>query len=211
MKIINLEEVESTHTYLQNFIKEKGYTYPICVMANSQTKGIASRGNSWIGKKGNLFFSFVLKKDKLPEDLKLQSASVYFSFILRSILKSQGSSLWLKWPNDFYLGNKKIGGTITTLSKDLIYCGIGLNLLEVDQEYGKLDIQIDKKVILDIYFKSLKNKLLWREIFSSFKIEFQKSKNLETTINNKKILLDNAVLNSDGSIQLLNKKVYSLR
>jgi BirA family biotin operon repressor/biotin-[acetyl-CoA-carboxylase] ligase len=105
--------------------------------------GIGSRGNSWSGKKGNLFFSFVIKKEFLPKDLPLQSSLYLCIFLLKKILKDLGFKIWLKWPNDFYIDNKKIGGTITTVSKDLIYCGIGLNLKNVDEDFGKLDIKID--------------------------------------------------------------------
>ena len=200
MKIIFLDEIDSTHTYLKELIKKDGYTYPVCISTEMQTNGIGSRGNSWTGKKGNLFFSFVLKKDDLPKDLEIQSASIYFSFLLKNILSSKGSNIWLKWPNDFYINDKKIGGTITTLTKDLVYCGIGLNLLDVSDEFGKLDIEIDKKECLEFYFDSLKKRISWKDIFSQFKIEFQKSRKFKATINNKKISLENAILFSDGSI-----------
>jgi BirA family transcriptional regulator, biotin operon repressor / biotin---[acetyl-CoA-carboxylase] ligase len=211
MKLIQLDEVDSTHVYLKNLIKTEGFFFPVAVYTTLQTNGIGSRGNSWQGKRGNLFFSFVIEKKDLPEDLELQSASIYFSYILKELLKSLGSQLWLKWPNDFYMENKKIGGTITTVTKDLIYCGIGINLIEVDKEFGKLDIKIDIKATLENYFKKLKNNQSWKEIFNSFKVEFQKSKNFQATIENKKISLENAILNYDGSVQLQGKKVYSLR
>ncbi|QKF82712.1 biotin--[acetyl-CoA-carboxylase] ligase [Halarcobacter ebronensis] len=211
MKIIFLDEVTSTHTYLKELISSQGYSYPICITSKVQTDGIGSRGNSWVGKEGNLFFSFVMKKDELPKDLELQSASIFFSYILKLYLSSKGSNLWLKWPNDFYMGDKKIGGTITTVTKDLIYCGIGLNLVDVSDEYGKLDIKIDPKECLENYFDSLKKDLSWKDIFSLFKIEFQSSRKFTATINNEKVLLDNAILLEDGSIEINNVRVYSLR
>ena len=211
MKIIKLEEVDSTHRYIKDYILENGYEEPLCIFSDYQTQGIGSRGNSWIGKKGNMFFSFVINKDFLPEDLPLQSSSIYFSYILKTILKDQNSLVWLKWPNDFYLGDKKIGGTITTVSKDLIYCGIGINLKNVSEDFGKLDINIDTNSMLESYFFKLEKKIFWKQIFSEFKIEFQHSKKFQTTIDNQKVSLQNVILNEDGSIQVNNKKVFSLR
>jgi BirA family biotin operon repressor/biotin-[acetyl-CoA-carboxylase] ligase len=161
--------------------------------------------------KGNLFFSFVYEKKDLPEDLQLQSASIYFSYILKDILASLGSKIWVKWPNDFYVDDKKIGGTITTATKDLIFCGIGLNLIDVDKDYGKLDIEIEIEKLLNNYFKSLKKKQTWKQVFSEFKIEFQRSKNFQATLENKKVSLEKAILNDDGSIQIDDSKVFSLR
>ena len=211
MKIIILEKVNSTHTYLKDLIKSEGYTYPTCIMTSFQTDGIGSRGNSWQGKRGNLFFSFVLEKKDLPKDLELQSASIYFSHILKEVLSRKESKVWLKWPNDFYIDDKKIGGTITTATKDLIYCGIGLNLIDVSKDFGKLDIKIDSKSILELYFETLKKESSWKQIFSQFKIDFLRSKKFKATLDNKKVSLENAVLNDDGSIEIDNTKVFSLR
>ena len=211
MKIIKLKEVDSTHRYIKDYIIENGYTEPLCVLCDYQTQGIGSRGNLWLGKEGNLFFSFVVDNSFLPEDLPLQSSSIYFSYILKDILKELGSKVWLKWPNDFYIENKKIGGTITTVSKELLYCGIGINLKEVSDDFGKLDINIDINHMLKSYFLKLEKKIFWKQIFSEFKIEFQHSKKFQTTIDNQKVSLENVALNDDGSIQVNNKKVFSLR
>jgi BirA family biotin operon repressor/biotin-[acetyl-CoA-carboxylase] ligase len=211
MEIIYLQSVDSTHTYLKNYIKQNGYTNNLCIATQEQTSGIGSRGNSWLGVKGNLFFSFVLKQEELPHDLQIQSASIYFSYILKNILKSFGSKLWLKWPNDFYIDNNKIGGTITSVSNGLVYCGIGLNLNNVNNEFLKLDIKIDVKELFKLYFKNIEKKILWEDILKEYVIEFDRSKNLYATINNEKIPLINAQLNSDGSININNKKVFSLR
>ncbi len=211
MKIIILDEVDSTHSYLKELIKKEGYSYPVCITTTMQTNGVGSRGNSWTGKKGNLFFSFVLEKKELPKDLELQSASIYFSFVLKKLLAEKGSSLWLKWPNDFYIDDKKIGGTITTATNELVYCGIGLNLIEVSSQFGKLDIDIDIKPTLKRYFENLKNEQYWKHIFSEFKIEFQRSKKYKATINNNKVSLEKAILNDDGSIEIDNTRVFSLR
>lgn len=211
MKIIRLEKVDSTHTYLKKYIVDNGFIEPICIITDYQTAGIGSRGNSWNGKKGNLFFSFVINSNSLPNDLPFQSISIYVSYLLKNILKNLGSNIWLKWPNDFYIDNKKIGGTITTISSELIYCGIGLNLLEVSNDFGKLDIKIDVDDLIKNYFLYLEKKISWKQIFSDFKIEFQLSKKFQTTIADQKISLENAILNDDGSIQVNNKKVFSLR
>jgi BirA family transcriptional regulator, biotin operon repressor / biotin---[acetyl-CoA-carboxylase] ligase len=211
MKIIVLNQVDSTHHYLKEHIKTYGFCEPLCIATTLQTNGIGSRGNVWIGQRGNLFFSFVLKKNSLPFDLPLQSASIYFSYILKMILEEKESKVWLKWPNDFYIEDKKIGGTITSVNQELIYCGIGLNLEKMDKEYGHLDIKISMDEILNDYFLKLEKLILWKHIFSEFKIEFQKSRFLKSTVNGEKVSLKNAVLNDDGSISLGDKKVFSLR
>ena len=211
MEIIFLDKIDSTHKYLKNRILTTGYTNPLAIVTSHQTNGIGSRDNNWYGTKGNLYFSFVLDKKILPNDLALQSTSIYFSFILKDLLKEEGSSVWLKWPNDFYIDNKKIGGTITSISNGLFYCGIGINLKNISNEYGSLDIKINQAEILNKYFNKIKEQKEWKQVFSKYLLEFEKSKLFKTTINNHKISLENALLNEDGSILIDNKKVYSLR
>ena len=211
MEIKYLESVSSTHTYLKEYIKTNGYKNSLCVVTRNQTLGIGSRGNSWIGVDGNLFFSFVIKKSYLPNDLQIQSASIYFSFILKLLLKELGSKVWLKWPNDFYIDSSKIGGTITSISGDLVYCGIGLNLISVSKEFAKLDIEVNVEKLLENYFIKIENQILWEDILKEYMVEFQLSKKLHANINNEQVPLTNASLNKDGSININNKKVFSLR
>ena len=211
MEIIFLKSIGSTQTYLKQYIKNNGYSKPIAVVTQNQTDGIGSRDNQWQGKTGNLFFSFVIEKDLLPGDLPMQSSSIYFSYILKEILYQFGSKVWLKWPNDFYIDNKKIGGTITSASGNLLYCGIGLNLNFVSEQFGYLDIKPNINVLMKQYFQTVKLEISWKQIFSKYLIEFARSKQYKTTIHGQKVSLKDAVLQDDGSVYINNKKVFSLR
>jgi len=209
--MIFLESVDSTHTYIKRYIAENGYKEPLAIITQNQTNGIGSRDNKWEGKNGNLFFSFVIHQEELPIDLPLQSSSIYFSFFIKEILSDLGSKVFLKWPNDFYLNEKKIGGTITNFSNNLLYCGIGLNLKQFNSSYGGLDIEINLNNFLENYFNLIKKKMKWKKIFSKYRIEFESNRQYTTTINNKKVSLKDALLNEDGSINISNEKVFSLR
>lgn len=211
MEIIYLEEVDSTQKFLKNHINAKGYAHDIAVVTTNQTSGIGSRDNVWNSKKGNLCFSFTQHITNLPNDLNLQSTSIYYSFLLKNLLKEYKSEIWLKWPNDFYIAEKKIGGTITHLVNDVLYCGIGLNLSHIDDDYGYLDIDIDINKILEEYFTILSKSISWKEIFSLYKIEYELSKKFQATLKNQKISLLDSELCEDGSILIENQKVYSLR
>ena len=211
MEIIYLKSVNSTHKYLQEYIKENGYHNPIAVFTSNQTNGIGSRNNKWEGQKDNFYLSFVISKENLPQDIEIQSLSIYFSFILKDLLKSLNSNVWLKWPNDFYINDKKIGGTITTISKELIYCGIGINFTNISNNFESLDIEISADRLLNLYLNKLEYYPSWKHIFSKYSIEFQHSKKFYATIDYKKVSLENSILNDDGSIQIDNKKVFSLR
>ncbi len=211
LKIRSLKSVDSTQTYLLEGLRSKELHAPIAVVALEQTEGRGSRDNHWISDKGNLFFSFAVLRDTLPDDLKLESSSIYFSMILKEVLAEYGSKVWLKWPNDFYLDEQKIGGTITTLYKDIMICGIGLNVASAPQKSKTLDVTIEISDVLAQYFRLLKSSPSWKQIFSKFELEFYKSQKFFTHIKGRKISLNAVALQYDGSVEYNGEKVYSLR
>lgn len=211
LKIHFLESVDSTQTYLKERVRLGNIEIPAAVVAELQTQGIGSRGNSWSGLKGNLFFSFVLPIASLPKDLKLESSSIYFSFLLKEVLADLSSDVWLKWPNDFYIEEKKVGGAITHIVGENIICGIGLNLQKAPEDFGILDISLEKKDLLDKYFKKIKKNISWKQVFSKYELEFDKSKKFFTHNKDGVISLKEATLQSDGSIISDGERIFSIR
>ena len=211
MKTIWLKSVESTQTYIIEKLKEDLFVEPTMVVAETQTAGKGSRGNSWIGLKDNLFFSFCLQKSSLPQDLPLSATSIYFSFLLKQILASLGSHVWMKWPNDFYLDDQKIGGTITNLNAKWFVCGIGINLKNAPKEFAHLDIDIDIETLLHKYQQSLKNLPSWKKILKEFEIEFTKSRRFSAHVSGEKVALTEAELADDGALIIDDQRIYSLR
>ncbi len=211
VEIFWLDEVDSTQRYLLDGLKNQTLKAPVCIGATLQTSGRGSRGNQWVGEEGNFFISFALKREDLPRDLKLESSSIYFAYILKELLAKMGSNVWLKWPNDFYLGEQKVGGLITNLAGDCLVCGVGLNLRRAPENFAVLDITMDAKVLCDAYLEKLKTFPMWKQIFSKFTLEFERSKAFSTHSNNLMIELKDAVLCEDGSLECNGQRMYSLR
>ncbi len=211
MKTLYLKSVDSTQNYLKDLLKNENLELPFAVISEVQTNGIGSRDNLWSGLDGNLFLSFAISLEQLPKDLKIESCSIYFAYLLKETLSELNSSVWLKWPNDFYIDKLKIGGMITNLAGDNLICGVGLNLVDSPKEFTKLDIEISKETLLNNYFNKISERAMWKQIFSKYKLEFNHNKNFFTHINNKKISLEDAELYSDGSIIINNERIYSLR
>jgi len=211
LQIFFLESIDSTQKYLKELIAQGRVTPPYAVVASVQTGGVGSRGNVWLGEENNFFLSFAIPLGNLPQDLKLESASIYFSYIMKETLKEFGSKVWLKWPNDFYINDKKIGGMITNLLGNYIVCGIGLNIQNAPDGFEKLDVYIGREKLLENYFSNIEKKSLWKQVFSKYKLEFYKNQNFYTHKKNLKISLGEATLQSDGSIIINGERIYSLR
>ncbi|MDD3463692.1 MAG: biotin--[acetyl-CoA-carboxylase] ligase [Sulfurospirillaceae bacterium] len=211
LEIYWYKHLPSTHLYAIDGIKNASLTPPFTIGVDVQSEGVGSRGNVWQGEEGNLFFSFCVEEKQLPEDLPLASISIYFSFIMKECLEALGSKVWLKWPNDFYLKEAKVGGVITTKVKQYIIGSIGINIGVGPDNFASLDICVEPKKIVALFLKSLEKKITWKKVFSKYEIEFAKSKDFSFHLNGKLVSLGHATLCEDGSVAIENKRVYSLR
>ncbi len=209
--VLHFSSLPSTQTYLSDAISKGTLKAPIAVMAEDQYDGIGSRENRWEGSKGNFFASFAVDIAMLPKDLPIASASIYFSFIMKKLLSSYHQEVWLKWPNDLYVGRKKAGGTITKQCCDTLICGMGINLKEAPVPYGCIEVDISAKTLLEKYLEVLCEFPSWKQVFSEYRVEFEQSKGYETHIESEKMSLENASLCEDGSLSIDGKKVFSRR
>jgi BirA family biotin operon repressor/biotin-[acetyl-CoA-carboxylase] ligase len=211
LEILYFNTLPSTQKYLLKELKEDTIQAPIAVISSEQSSGLGSRDNSWSGGEGNFFASIAVDLDMLPEDLPLGSASIYFSFIMKQTLESLGENIWLKWPNDFYLNDEKVGGTITNKVNDTLVCGIGINLKNSQNGYRALQCDISPQQLLENYLLALEKFPKWKQVFSEYEIEFKLSRKFSVHIENYKKSLAGARLCEDGSLIIEGKRVFSLR
>ncbi|AJC85701.1 biotin--[acetyl-CoA-carboxylase] ligase [Campylobacter sp. RM16704] len=211
MEIVYFDELESTQVYLNDKIRNNEIVDNTAICAFNQSSGIGSRDNTWQSKQGNLHVSFCKKIQELPQDLPLASASIYFAFLMKEVLKKKKSKVWIKWPNDFYIDDKKIGGLMSNKINNFLIIGIGINLKYAPFNAEILDIEVDIKELLNEYFIYIDDKILWKNIFSKYMLEFEKSRNFFIHNEGKILSLKDALLYKDGSILIDNKRIYSLR
>ena len=130
-KIKWFETIDSTNSEAVRQFKECD---DFTVFASGyQTSGRGQKGTSWESEQGkNLTFSVVLKS----EGIKAENQFVVSQIItigIKRYLKSKGIEAKIKWPNDIYVGDKKICGILIehflsgdTLSGSVV--GVGLNV-----------------------------------------------------------------------------------
>ncbi|MFP6083770.1 biotin--[acetyl-CoA-carboxylase] ligase [Helicobacter pylori] len=167
------ESLPSTQTYLLEKLKSNELKAPVLVLAKNQSAGIGSRGNIWEGTKSALTFSLALNASDLPNDLPMQANALYLGFLFKEVLKELGSQTWLKWPNDLYLENQKIGGVLVNIYKDMRVCGIGVN--RVSTKWACLDIGASDDLIIEGFLKKIEENLFWGEVLSKYALEFHRS------------------------------------
>ncbi len=211
MEIRSFERLPSTQHYLIEALRQKRLNAPVAVITKEQTAGIGSRNNTWAGERGNFFASIALPLCDLPDDLPLSSASIYFSFIMKRVLLDYCERVWLKWPNDLYLDDQKVGGTITKVIGDTLVCGMGINLKSERISYGALQLDVSAMTLLKAYLNALEKFPKWKQVFREYRVEFELSRRFSVHIENTRKSLYNAQLCEDGSLLIEGKKVYSSR
>ena len=126
MEILSFDTLDSTQAYMLDKLHTGEIDAATAGISAEQTHGVGSRENSWEGGRGNFFASVALKCEDLPKDLPAASASIYFAFLMKKALLRSGLEVWLKWPNDLYKAEKKVGGVITKKLSHFVVVGMAL-------------------------------------------------------------------------------------
>ncbi|WP_342645956.1 biotin--[acetyl-CoA-carboxylase] ligase [Mucilaginibacter sp. CSA2-8R] len=132
---VTLKEVDSTNTFLKLMLtKSEPVPEGTVIMAEDQVAGRGQQQSKWYSVKNeSLTFSIVL----YPAFLLLKDQFLLTSAISIGIYSALqplvGTRLKMKWPNDVYIGDKKLGGVLIEnqvqgekIKSSVI--GIGLNI-----------------------------------------------------------------------------------
>jgi len=134
-KLITVDRVSSTNDYLKELMSNfKPLAEGTAILAVDQFGGKGQRGSSWVSEAGkNITVSFWIK----PQNLGIHQQfylSAFVSIGVANWLKNKTEQeVYIKWPNDIYIADKKIGGilienSINASGISSSVCGIGLNI-----------------------------------------------------------------------------------
>jgi len=171
--IIWIDSTTSTNEYLKKLVGNTKIESGTIISARTQTNGKGQHNNIWISEPyKNLTFSlFIEPKIKANKQFyisKIVALSVY------SYLKNYTNKVKIKWPNDLYIENKKIGGILieNTIQGEIItksIIGVGLNINQ--QNFGE---ELSNAVSLaNICGKEFILEYVLTDIFSIIKNNFE--------------------------------------
>lgn len=136
MKYIKrLKATDSTNKDAYRLAKEGAETWTT-VVSETQTDGRGRLGKSWFSADGKgLFFSVILRPAVELEELS--KSTLIIGLAVAEVLESVYDSIkvGLKWPNDIYINEKKVGGILVESSPlsdstvlPFLIAGIGINV-----------------------------------------------------------------------------------
>lgn len=137
-QLIEFDEVDSTNLIAQDLLKNQKVFEGSVITANYQFQGRGQMGTSWVSQKGqNLLMSLVLTPTFLPIENQFYLSKIV-AIGLVSVLKKIGlASAKIKWPNDIYVGTKKVSGILIEsnlrgVRMESAVVGVGLNVNQED-------------------------------------------------------------------------------
>ncbi|MCK5566741.1 MAG: biotin--[acetyl-CoA-carboxylase] ligase, partial [Actinomycetia bacterium] len=145
--LIYFDSIGSTNDYSAELIKNTAISDlerldGTLVLAEKQTSGRGRFGRRWLSPGGGLWFSLIFMTNIRPKELPNLTLIAAFS-ISEALMDTYGIGIDIKWPNDLYYGEHKLGGILSELKKEgilqIIILGAGINVNIDDKTLGGLD------------------------------------------------------------------------
>ena len=130
-KVMEVEETASTNTLAEEL--RPGLEDRTVVLTYRQTRGRGQVGNCWESEPGkNISMTVVLKPNGLSAGRQF-AVSMAVALGVRDFVSLHVPDCTVKWPNDVYVGDKKVAGILiehTVMGREVAasLCGVGLNV-----------------------------------------------------------------------------------
>ena len=209
MKMIKLDAIDSTNSYLKRLLTKDSLDDLTVVVSKHQTKGKGRNGNIWENEASlNLAFSIYKKFNNLDVKDKFMLNVISSLSVFQLLKENNLNKLTIKWPNDIMTGNQKISGILIENSvkgKFINHSVIGVGI-NVNQKKFKdlpnatsLLIETGREFSLDALASRL------AEIFSKNFSLFDKNEDDLLEYYNGQLFLKN----KDSNFKGLDNKIFS--
>lgn len=133
---IELVSVDSTNNYALRQVREGLAGHGSAFFTYEQTAGKGQMGRQWLSEKGaNIALSVVIQPKPLQISQQFQLSACIATAACNFLSKYAGEDVKIKWPNDLYWKDRKIGGILieniisgTPPAWHWAVAGIGINI-----------------------------------------------------------------------------------
>ena len=137
------QSIDSTNTYARE-LAEKESASGAVILAEQQTAGRGRRGKTWVSPfAANIYLSVVWDFEQGAQSLEGLSLAVGVA-VKRALTAHGVGGVKLKWPNDIYVEQKKLGGILLEMIGDpaghcTVVVGVGLNIAMPAQQGSAIE------------------------------------------------------------------------
>lgn len=151
LKFISLTEVDSTNNYIANLVRLQTISQTTIVSADYQREGRGQRATKWQSSLAqNALFSIYVPWINLNISDQFM-ISMIAALAVQEVIQAQISSkVAIKWPNDIYIGNKKMGGILIEsdlsgqiLSSSIVGIGLNVNQTQFEEKLNATSLKLE--------------------------------------------------------------------
>ena len=122
---------KSTENELSKWLRysEIKRSQPVAIIAREQFSGFGQNSKTWVSPKGGIWLSAAYPI--FSKEFTSQIFSLSLGIKICEMLRQENINVFLKWPNDIFVGSKKLIGflpRVITRGKEIIYVRIGLGM-----------------------------------------------------------------------------------
>lgn len=138
MKLHYLEETDSTQAFAWRLIRDEAPDGVTAILSNSQNDGKGQRGTVWQSTRGaGIYLSLVFRDPEWRAGDLFKVNKALSVVLLQWVNRIAPSSYALKWPNDLYWNDRKLGGLLIEsqlrgTQVQWLVAGIGINLNQLN-------------------------------------------------------------------------------
>lgn len=177
-KLRYLESTPSTNWVAKDICSEGEIEklHGLVIIAEEQTGGIGRMGRTWVSPSGGIWITIVLKP-RIPIDHVFMVTMAGSIAVARAIRKEYDLGALIKWPNDIFIGNKKVAGLLLELSAEadtIHYCALGIGIdvnvplnqfskelqKDITSISSELGHEVDRAIFLARILKEFENRFL---------------------------------------------------
>jgi len=119
----------------------------LVIIAEEQTEGIGRMGRAWVSPSGGIWITIVLKPG-IPIDHVFMVTMAGSVAVARAIRKEFDLGALIKWPNDIFIGDKKVAGLLLEISAEadtIHHCLLGIGI-DVNVPLNKFSPALQKDI-----------------------------------------------------------------
>lgn len=125
-RLLVRDSVASTNDELR-ILAQAGAPEGLVLLAEQQTAGRGRRGAAWFSPSGESLAFSILLRPAAPKSL-WPRYSLATGLAVAEAVETCGLQAGIKWPNDVWIGRRKVAGILVEAGADFVIIGIGLNV-----------------------------------------------------------------------------------
>lgn len=139
MRLHHFSVLGSTSSHALDLARQ-GAAAGTVVLADSQSGGRGRGGRQFCSPPGGLYFSLILRPELEPADLPLLTLAAGVG-LAAGLHKAADVQPQLKWPNDLYIADRKLGGILTESGPlraglpEFVVIGVGINVAALPEKF----------------------------------------------------------------------------